>query len=261
MFIQVRGTKNDERDRRVPIVTDEQVVLLAFAREHAQGSGEKMFGSLNNIRRALTTACIAAKVEHIWPHALRHAAGQWLLDLGTPVEAVSRILGHASTSITERVYARMKREALADRMLDVLDPKYARAAGKARKKKERTVVTISAIPEPRAHVLYEVEHEEHTLSEWAQISRIPKSTLHHRLEAGLTMGDAIKLGRGTRGRPLAPDTQAFDTAALLPRNRGKKRQQLAGPSPAESAENSGNPVPRDGIEPPTRGFSIPCSTN
>jgi integrase len=48
-----------------------------------------------------------AGIEPLSPHALRKAAGQWLIDLGMPLELVSRVLGHADTRITETVYARV----------------------------------------------------------------------------------------------------------------------------------------------------------
>lgn len=46
-----------------------------------------------------------AKIPHVWPHSLRKAAGQFLIDLHVPLELVSRVMGHAGTRITETVYA------------------------------------------------------------------------------------------------------------------------------------------------------------
>ena len=53
---------------------------------------------------------------------LRKAAGQWLIDLGVPLELVSRALGHADTRITETVYAKIKDE---DRNADRTKPESA----------------------------------------------------------------------------------------------------------------------------------------
>ena len=122
MSVPIRGSKNEHRDPTVQIVTDEQVMLLQFARRHAQERGGALFPSLPNLRRALAAACIAAGIQHIWPHSLRHAAGQWLIDLGVPIELVSRFLGHTNTLTTECVYARVRPDAVGARMLDALDP-------------------------------------------------------------------------------------------------------------------------------------------
>ena len=156
-------------------------------------------------------------------------------------------MGHADTRITERVYARVKQEHVGDRMLEALDPKYARAAQKG--KKPARVKTVTEIPEPKVPTLYRVKGVDKTLSEWAQHAGIPKNTLWSRLQAGLTMPEAIAKGPSHR-------------AGKLPGNSGTKRSRLA-----LAEDDSGEPktseirVRRGGIEPPTRGFSVPCSTD
>jgi integrase len=82
--VRVRGSKNKRRDRFAPIVSDEQQVLLEFVRKHAQGKDGMLFGTLQNLRRDLGLAARAAKIPHVWPHALRKAAGQFLIDLQVP---------------------------------------------------------------------------------------------------------------------------------------------------------------------------------
>jgi integrase len=202
--VPVRGSKTDDRDRVVPIVTDEQRLLMRFVAQHAGGGDDgPLFPSLANFRRALGEACERAGVEHVSPHSLRHAAGQWLVDLGTPIELVSRILGHASTSITESVYARVKAETVGDRMLDTLDPRYTRSASQARQKSDRAVKTLTKLPSPRVEVLYEVDGVTRNLADWCRATGIPKGTLHHRVVTrGLPMADAVALGHGTRGKSL-----------------------------------------------------------
>ncbi len=109
--------------------------------------------------------------------------------------------------------------------------------------------TIGTIPEPKVPTLYRVKGVDKTLSEWAQHAGIPKNTLWSRLKAGLTMPEAI--AKGPIGR-----------AGKLPGNSGTKRSRLA-PTADDSEEPKPreNPVRRGGIEPPTRGFSVPCSTD
>lgn len=204
----VKGSKNRNRNRRVIIVTDEQRVLLAYAARHAKGSEDQLFVQLNNVRRELAQGAKKAGIEHLSPHSLRRAAGQWLIDLGVPLEVVSRFMGHASTRITEQVYARIKDEDLADRAIDSMDPIYAQRARKARGAKAR-IKTITKLPPPRRGVkTYEVDGEQHTLGEWSKLTGISKSTLHHRVvEVGMTMKDALKLGKGQRGRMLVEKAQ------------------------------------------------------
>ena len=253
--VHVRGSKTDDRDRRVPIVTDEQAALLAFAAEHAGGEGEALFSSLANYNRTLAEACHAAGIEGASANDFRHAAGQWLIDLGAPIELVSRFMGHADTRITERVYARVKQEHVGDRMLEALDPRYTRSARK--RKAGPRVKVVTKIPAPKLPTLYEVDGVERTLSGWAQATGIKKNTLHSRLAAGATMREAIR-----------KSLPSFDAAGKLPGNSGSPRPLLEHQRPdVEQADVTTRGkkrsilVRRDGIEPPTRGFSVPCSTD
>lgn len=49
-------------------------------------------------------ACEAAGVDRVPVHSLRHTYGSRLLEAGVDILTVSRILGHASSAITEQVY-------------------------------------------------------------------------------------------------------------------------------------------------------------
>jgi hypothetical protein len=163
----------------------------------------KLFGFLGNLRHELLSAAKKAKIEPLSPHALRKAAGQFLIDLGVPLELVSRMLGHADTRITETVYARIRETDVVDRMMDAIDPRYARTAHRARGTR-KIVETIKKLPEPRAKlVLYQVDGIERCLVEWARVSGIAKTTLFHRVvTSGMPMAEALSLGRGTRGKRL-----------------------------------------------------------
>ena len=201
--IPVRGTKNEHRDRVVPIVTDEQRLLLAYVVKHAAGRDGSLFGPLDNLDRELALAAEKAKLEHLYPHALRKACGQWLIDLSVPLEIVSRVMGHANTAITENAYARVKDEDLTNRMIDAIDPRYARTARRARRTR-KIVETITTLPEPRTErVTYVANGVSRTLSQWARVSRISKTTLYNRVVLHkMSMGDALALGSGGSGRLL-----------------------------------------------------------
>jgi integrase len=268
--VHVRGTKNAKRDRFVPIISNEQVVLLEYVRAHAQGTNGKLFGSLANLRRDLADAAKAAKIPHVWPHALRKAAGQFLIDLRVPLELVSRVMGHADTRITETVYAKVRDEDLGDRMLDAIDPRYA-SRTLAQRGVRKSVELIEHIPEPKAgRVLYAVRGESRTLAQWASASGIPKTTLYSRVvERGMTMAKAIKLGsRAAAAESKACHSSDSDDCRTFAADESEqdglkapKRDEVEAPETKNPAESAGSVVPRDGIEPPTRGFSILCSTD
>lgn len=82
--ILIRGTKNPRRHAPVPIVTDEQCTLLAYARAHAAGTDEKLFGNLHRLGKGLARACRRLGTTVVSAHDLRRSAGQWLIDIGTP---------------------------------------------------------------------------------------------------------------------------------------------------------------------------------
>ena len=234
--VHVRGSKNDRRDRWVPIVSDEQRLLLAHAAAHAQGADGKLFRSLGNLRHELLAAAKKVGIEPLSPHALRKAAGQWLIDLSVPLELVSRVLGHADTRITETVYAKIKDEDVTDRMLDAIDPRYAKKAHRARGAK-KIVETIKKLPAPRtSRVIYEVAGVERTLVEWADSSGISKTTLFHRVvTSGMPMADALAVGKGTKGKRLpgtanaAPVPQAKASGAPKPGARARRIALSAAP--------------------------------
>jgi len=182
---------------------------------------------------------------------------------------------------------------VTDRMLDAIDPRYAKAAHKARGKR-KVVETIKKVPEPRnPRVLYAVAGVERSLVEWAEVSELSKTTLFHRVvTSGMAMEDALALGKGTRGKPLpaapsarkapprgsrtaaaaggrrGPQTAAraqFDstdchTGAADASERLDASDDLDAPRVRCADQNQREilpfPVPRDGIKPPTRGFSI-----
>jgi integrase len=260
MVVPVRGSKTDDRNRPVPIVTDEQIVLIRFVARHADGSGDRLFGRTPN--RLIADACKRVDIEHASPHDFRHAAGQWLLDVGVSIELVSRILGHSSTSVTERIYARVKQDAVGDRILDVIDPSYAKGASRARRRKARRIETITSIPEPKQVTTYRVGAETLSLDAWAKKSGIAKGTLYWRVVLrGLPMRDALARGPGP-GRPAAKSPLADrSTAAILPRNPGTDRPLLALAKAGDPPDPEDISVGHDGLEPSANGLRVRCSTN
>ena len=150
-------------------------------------------------------------------------------------------------------------------VVDAIDPRYAKRSNLVRTNQERTVATITKLPEPRRPVLYVVGDVARTLADWSRPTGIPKATLHHRVVTrGMEMADAIAVGEGVRGRPLE-----FSGVRFCRNTPAKLGQESAAPGSSEASaasdlvrdqrERPPIVVPRDGIEPPTRGFSIPLS--
>ncbi|WP_410795981.1 tyrosine-type recombinase/integrase [Palleronia sp. LCG004] len=58
------------------------------------------------IRTGFKAAARRAGIGDLRIHDLRHTAAVTMLSQGTPIEKVSQVLGHSSTAVTQKVYAR-----------------------------------------------------------------------------------------------------------------------------------------------------------
>ena len=111
--VLLRGTKRKTRFRTVPIVSPAQQSLLAYALEHAKGTGEALFQAWANVRRDLADACTAAKIERCSPNDLRRTFASWHVEAGVPLFPIAQAMGHKDTRMLERVYGRQTPEQLA----------------------------------------------------------------------------------------------------------------------------------------------------
>lgn len=59
-----------------------------------------------SVKRAFHAAATRAGMPWCTPHVLRHTAAVHMAEAGVPLSEISQYLGHTSTSVTERVYAR-----------------------------------------------------------------------------------------------------------------------------------------------------------
>lgn len=117
-LVLVRGTKRPTRWRKVPIVTNEQRELLAYALKHAEGEGGLLFRpwSTGSIIRDIKGACRRAGIEPCTPNDLRRTAATWLAHQGVGDELIGKFLGHTSPAMARLVYAKLGPIALGDRI-------------------------------------------------------------------------------------------------------------------------------------------------
>jgi integrase len=77
-------------------------------------------GPVGSIRRGFAAAVTAAGLQAVSPHVLRHSAAVHMAEAGVPMSEIAQFLGHSSTAVTERIYARYSPDHLR-RAADVVD--------------------------------------------------------------------------------------------------------------------------------------------
>lgn len=94
------GATKTLRTREVPIIAPLRPWLAKIGPE---GLGINFEGLKSGFRRARE----AAGMPHVTFHDLRRSCGTLLIQRGVSLNVVSKILGHSSTTVTERVYAHL----------------------------------------------------------------------------------------------------------------------------------------------------------
>jgi integrase len=105
--IHIKGTKTDE-DREVPL-NDVSRELLAklFSKAREQG-GEYLLTNpqtktkYTTVKTAWLYACQTAQIGDLRFHDLRHTFGTRAADAGVPLNAIRDVMGHKTTTMTER---------------------------------------------------------------------------------------------------------------------------------------------------------------
>ncbi len=287
--VLIRGTKRRARFRHVPVVSALQRRLLAFALEHAGGEGEALFAPWSNVRRDLTDACVRARIERCSPNDLRRTCATLLRAAGARVDDLAPLMGHADSRMLVRVYARLSTRDLAHRIEESLDPVHRVATTPPHASTVEPVLVAPPPDSPAAQGAPTVAAPASTESH-ASSSEPAAHDLETRLALGVhAQRDALEatvarialldlealliLVRSAFGDCI---TGASERAAAM-RLVGCPIVEMPGKSCDLAARHvsirdacmgrgkcaffNANPVPRDGIEPPTRGFSILCSTN
>ncbi len=73
-----------------------------------------------SIRKGFSAMVARAGLTAVGLHTLRHTAGVHMAEAGVPMSEIAQFLGHSSTAVTERVYARYSPQHLS-RAADILD--------------------------------------------------------------------------------------------------------------------------------------------
>ena len=102
-----RGVKKPVQD--VPLIDEH---LLDVLQEQLTEEGQLWPQTQPRFREALSQAAEKAGIEHLSPHSLRHTFGTRYLQGGGNIYHLSKILGHASVEMTEKVYAHLQQPDL-----------------------------------------------------------------------------------------------------------------------------------------------------
>lgn len=111
--VHVRGSKNDARDRIVPIVHLPFALLLLEVLRYADGDHGLFLDREGSFRHRLGEACERAGIPHLSPTDLRRTHAKWLRLAGVAPTTFYPAMGHADSRMAERVYAKTSPQELA----------------------------------------------------------------------------------------------------------------------------------------------------
>jgi integrase len=104
--VHIKGTKTDESDRHVPILSIFTTLLAVGARQLPFGPEP------NNLRRDLAAACARAGIQSATPNDFRRTHATLLAEAGVDRDVTRRLLGHTTTRLVDTVYGQPTTEAL-----------------------------------------------------------------------------------------------------------------------------------------------------
>lgn len=112
--LRMPGTKRETRDRWVPIAPALYALLDAVPPKTRKGL---VVLSWTSVRRDLHAAAdranrSGASVPHVSPNDLRRTFASWLVQSGVDLFTVSKLMGHSSTRMVEKVYGKLSKENL-----------------------------------------------------------------------------------------------------------------------------------------------------
>lgn len=112
--IRLGAGERRAKGRATVPMTDSARTALTVAREGAICDAVIEYGGrpLASVKRAFAAAAARAGVPWCTPHVLRHTAAVHMAESRVPMAEISQYLGHSSTAVTERVYARFSPDFL-----------------------------------------------------------------------------------------------------------------------------------------------------
>ena len=113
-YVRVLG--KGSKWREVPLTARAQAALD----QQRAAEGKLWTQNPQRVRAVLARACARAGIAHLSPHDLRHTFGHRYLQRGGRIHTLSKILGHAGISVTEKHYAHLLKEDIANEMLAVM---------------------------------------------------------------------------------------------------------------------------------------------
>lgn len=105
--ITVYQSKPAKSRRMVPLPAELQAALSPIR----QSTG-KLLGSFNNLYRELDRACRKVDVPRFSLNDCRRTFASWMLQGGVPLYDVSKLLGHRSIAMVQKVYGHLSNDSL-----------------------------------------------------------------------------------------------------------------------------------------------------
>jgi integrase len=109
--LRIPGTKTDGSDRWVPLMPALEAVLARC--KQAKGP---VVGEWTNVRRDLHAACKRAGIPPCSPNDLRRTYATWLANMGTAENVLIALMGHTSSRMIRKVYAKLQPSLMAREM-------------------------------------------------------------------------------------------------------------------------------------------------
>ena len=117
---RLRGTKNERRDREVPLVLPVCQALVEQAFQWGEGSGRKLLRPWTKNWRDLDDVATRLQIAPFSLHSLRHTFATWHLAAGISWDDTAHALGHADTTMLHRTYGHLGGVELRRRLLRTL---------------------------------------------------------------------------------------------------------------------------------------------
>lgn len=110
------GHKEGGKNRTRPPINKTLMPILRQAKEAGQSNYviEWAGGRVTQIDKGFKRAAIRAGMPEVTPHDLRRTAATWMAMKGVKMRIISEYLGHTSTAITEKVYAKFHPDYLEE---------------------------------------------------------------------------------------------------------------------------------------------------